>query len=109
VGDGYDLDTPDDALMCEDAQGYVIPCDEADGLRIPIAEGQRAEANEGCPVPPPGIEPSVEDDEHRIERGDVAVVPAEPPPPPPGGMMVPTRAERRAFERQARRERRSRS
>jgi hypothetical protein len=117
-----DLDSPDDALVCHDASGYAIPCEETDDATIPAdvrepsppavepTEPVRPEpdveermgivapdpaAGEGCPIPPPQVDAASDPHDEDVLMGDIDVSPEV------------LRVSKREARRQARIERRS--
>lgn len=118
--EGDELDSPDDALVCHDASGYAVPCEQLDDGVIPVdtppaGHGEDAQQDPtppdpddevrtlgkivvdpavGCPIPPPN--PNVPDDDTAMgavayERELMGVIES------------PTHAEIRRAERQQRR------
>lgn len=97
-----ELDSPDDALVCHDASGYAIPCEEIDDATIPVDVNEPTPpaveptepvhpepeveelmgkiaidpaAGEGCPIPPPrvGVDSDAQDED--VMMGDIDVSP----------------------------------
>jgi hypothetical protein len=127
--DADELASPDDALVCHDAFGYAIPCDEIDEGVIPdgdavVPTGDDThpvtadatedptppewsageivpESGEGCPVPAP--EPEVVEEMGELDEGTVLM--GRPEFPPSRRARRAQRQQRRLERRLARRER----